>query len=355
MKLDGEREAQNRVDRITAFRAELADLEREQVLMLTPEQRAGLERHLSAVLSRLAQDYGADLTDSARRISWGMRIATLLGGTAFCAALVLFIGRIWEHLPGWVHAPLLASLPVGFLVAAEVTRGRSLSVYYRGLLAMAAVVAFIVELTFLGSTLNLESSPTSLLVWALFALLLAYSHALKPVLAIGLALLCVYAAAAATAALGYQWASFPDRAQFLLLAGGVVYAAPWIVRQDPLDFGLVFRLVGAAAGLIALLCLASLGDACCSRLTTGWKETVYQLCGLGLSVAFVAHGLALGRGGLVNLGSLGFVVFLFLRLHSWWWNWLPKYVFFLLLGVIAFLLLLVFRRMRLSLAGRVGA
>jgi hypothetical protein len=40
------------------------------------------------------------------------------------------------------------------------------------------------------------------------------------------------------------------------------------------------------------------------------------------------------------------VVFLFTRLQAWWWKWMPKYLFFLVLGLIAFGLLLVFRRIR---------
>jgi hypothetical protein len=42
-------------------------------------------------------------------------------------------------------------------------------------------------------------------------------------------------------------------------------------------------------------------------------------------------------------------VFLFVRLHAWWWHWMPKYLFFLLFGLTAIGLLLVFRRIRTRL------
>ena len=54
----------------------------------------------------------------------------------------------------------------------------------------------------------------------------------------------------------------------------------------------------------------------------------------------------------MNLGAVAFVVFLYVRLHAWWWDWMPKYLFFLLIGMIALVLLFVFRRMRTRLTER---
>ena len=36
--------------------------------------------------------------------------------------------------------------------------------------------------------------------------------------------------------------------------------------------------------------------------------------------------------GVGSITALAFVLFLYVRLHSWWWHWMPKYLFFLLLG-----------------------
>ena len=100
------------------------------------------------------------------------------------------------------------------------------------------------------------------------------------------------------------------------------------------------------AGMYALLILSQSPDLCCPAPPTRTSETLYEIAGLLLSAAVVWHGLHLGRGGLVNLGSVGFVTFLFVCLHAWWWDWMPKYLFFLLLGIIALGLLAVFRRLR---------
>ena len=55
MAMDARKEAQKRVDRIALFQAELAELEREKGLTLTPDQRAGLDAHLARLLSRFQQ------------------------------------------------------------------------------------------------------------------------------------------------------------------------------------------------------------------------------------------------------------------------------------------------------------
>ena len=78
----------------------------------------------------------------------------------------------------------------------------------------------------------------------------------------------------------------------------------------------------------------------------------YQILGVLLSAGVVAHAVRLGQGGLVNLGSVAFVVFLYVRLHAWFWDWMPKYLFFFLLGLTALGLLLVFRHLRSRLTER---
>jgi hypothetical protein len=127
----------------------------------------------------------------------------------------------------------------------------------------------------------------------------------------------------------------------------VCYALPWLVRtEDPRGFGIVYRVCGAAVALTALLVSSKVGHHCCSVLSWRSIELIYQMIGLGLSVLVIWHGLRLGRGGLVNVGAVGFVVFLLVRLHAWWWDWMPKYLFFLLIGITAMVLLVLFRRVR---------
>jgi len=352
MDLNVKRQAQQRADRIAAFRAELAELEREQGLALTVEQRARLEAHLDRILSALARQYGVDVTESAKRVSWGMRIATLLGGAAFGAGIVLFLHRIWGALPSPAYAPLLIAVPLLLLAAADLTFRRRVDLYYTALLALAAGVAFVMELSAMGSIFNLVPSAHALLVWAAFAMLVAYAYGLRLLLGAGLVLLCAYTASVWFATSGGYWANFVERAGLLIPAAMVLYALPWLTAdRDSHDFKVVYRLGGAATALTALL-ISQRGELRCLGLPPRTLEALYQVAGLVLSVGVVLHGLRLRRSGLVNLGAAGFVVFLFVRLHAWWWDWMPNYVFFLLIGLIAILLLFPFRHLRKRLSER---
>jgi hypothetical protein len=166
MERQGQRNAQGRADRIAAFRAELDELEREQGLTLTAEQRSHLQTHHERVLAALSRQFGAEISESARRVSWGMRIATFLGSVAFFAALVLFLHRIWGGLPSGAQALVLVGSPLLLLAAAEYTFRRQVALYYTALLALAAGVAFVMGLTFQGGIFNAAPSPHALLAWA---------------------------------------------------------------------------------------------------------------------------------------------------------------------------------------------
>jgi len=48
----------------------------------------------------------------------------------------------------------------------------------------------------------------------------------------------------------------------------------------------------------------------------------------------------------VNTGMTFFVIFLYTKFYDWWWDIMPKYLFFLVIGLSAVLLLIVFKRLR---------
>jgi hypothetical protein len=48
----------------------------------------------------------------------------------------------------------------------------------------------------------------------------------------------------------------------------------------------------------------------------------------------------------LNTGVVFFVVFLYTKFYDWWWEIMPKYLFFLVLALVAVLILFVLRRLR---------
>ena len=170
----------------------------------------------------------------------------------------------------------------------------------------------------------------------------------------GLLLACGYTAAVWIAAEGGHWASVLDgRPELLIPAAVVLYSVPWVMPHRELhDFGFVYRLCGALAGLTALLIFSTSGHLCCWGVSLHVAEVSCQIAGMVLSAGVIFHGFRLGRGGLVTVGAAAFVLFLYVRLHSWWWHWMPKYLFFFLIGLTAVGLLLIFMRLRKRLAGK---
>ncbi len=345
--------AQQRVDRIASFKAELSDLAKEGGLTLSAEQQSGLDAHLEGLLSKFRAEYGVDATDSAKRVSWGMRVASLLAAAAFLAAAILFLYRVWGGLSLPFQVLILTSAPVALLMAAEIAFTRGADSYYVGLIVLAAGVALVMELSALGAVLNLADSPQALLAWGAFALFMAYAYGLRLMLGAGLVLLCAWTAALVLHVRGYNWVDFMGSSQLLIPGAAILYLVPWLTRgRGPEGFDLVYRFCGAVLGLFSVLTISTTGDLCCGNLAPRTVAAVYQIIGLLVAIAVVADGLRLGKALLVNVGVVGFVVFLFVRLHYWWWNWMPKYLFFLALGIIAFGLLLVFRRIRTRLMER---
>ena len=353
MDFNARREAKQRINRIGAFREELAELERERALSLTPEQRTRLEAHLEGSLATLTAQSDVDVTRSGRWISWGALVASLLGGAAFCAALVLFLHRIWGALPPSAHSLILPAIPLLVLAAAEVTSRRKGRLYYTALLALAAGVGFVMALNALGSIFNMVPSAHALLAWGSFAILIAHAYGLRLLLGAGLSLLCAYTASLLAIVEGAFWENFLERPESLIPAAVMVYAMPSLVyRRDRHDFSFVCRICGAASMLTAILILSIVGHTSYLRFSARTIETLYQFAGLVLSGGVVFHGIRLGRIAIVNMGALSFVVFLYVKLYAWWWAWMPKYVFFLLIGLTAVLLLYLFRRLRAGVSKR---
>jgi len=49
------------------------------------------------------------------------------------------------------------------------------------------------------------------------------------------------------------------------------------------------------------------------------------------------------------------VIFLYTKFYDWWWEIMPKYLFFLVIGLSAVLLLVVFKRLRTGRYKRAGS
>lgn len=339
--------AQQRVDQVGAFRDELAILEREGVLSLTEDERARVRGYHDELLHSLSARFDVDTSHEQKRLSWGMRIASFLGTLAIAAAVFFFFYRFWGLFTTPFQVTILVATPLlATLVAEWVARRERQGGYFTSLAAMVAFVCFVLDLSMLGSIFNIPPTENALLAWAVFGLLLAYSYDLKLLLIAGLTSLIGFLAAYLGSRTGAYWLLFGERPEHFLVAGLLVFVGGFLLPARRPAFATVYRVYGLLVVFSVMLVMAHFGQA--SYLPFGVKviENGYQILGFVGSALAIWLGIHRGWPGLANLGSTFFVLFLFTKLFYWWWDWMPKYLFFLLLGLIAIGLLLVFRRLR---------
>ncbi|HLJ16122.1 MAG TPA: DUF2157 domain-containing protein [Bryobacteraceae bacterium] len=339
--------AQQAADRIRILRQELASEEIQSVLALTPDQRSRFDEWSRAKLVALAQQFDVDTSPSQKRVSWAMRITSTLGALALCAAIVLFFTRYWGYLDTPVQLAMVILTPFLFLAATEFAARRERTRYFAGLLASVALASFILNLAVVGNIFNITSTERALLPWGAFAMLLAYRYGLRLMLASGLVLLMSYVAALYTAQMGYHWLDFCDRPEHFLLLGLFVAALPFYGKHSHhTDFPPVYRIVGAVTFFSAILSLAEWGVPSYLPWEMVTVERFYEILGLILSAVAIWLGIKGNWNGIVNTGSAFFILFLFARLYHWWWDWMPRYLFFAVIGGLGIALVLVFKRVR---------
>lgn len=339
-------EAQARADRIAAFRTELEALERERVLMLPEDVRAAVQAHHAGLLQRFAADYDIDLSREQKKLSWGMRLASLFGALALSAAVFFFFYRFWGALSTPLQVAVLLAAPLLATLAVDYAARRERSLYFASLIGLVALAAFVLDLSVLGRIFNVTPSQHAFLAWAAFALLLAYGYGLRLLLVAGLTSLMAWLSATAGTFGGGYWLSFGERPENFVVAGLVLFALGMREQPGYPGFAAIYRVYGLLVVFIAVLILANFGSISYLPLDSDLVEFLYQAAGFVLAGLAIWLGIRRRWSGLVNLGSTFGVINLYTKLFDWWWDWMPKYLFFLLLGLIAVLLLLVLRRLR---------
>jgi uncharacterized membrane protein len=116
---------------------------------------------------------------------------------------------------------------------------------------------------------------------------------------------------------------------------------PWAV------FALLLAFVFALLTLFSpMLVLANWGQVSYLDLKPNLVEGFYQVLGFAGSAAAVWIGVRRHWPEVVNTGVTFFVIFLYTKFFDWWWDTMPKYLLFLVLGLTALLFLVVLKRLR---------
>ncbi|MEE9493141.1 MAG: DUF2157 domain-containing protein [Gammaproteobacteria bacterium] len=339
-------EAQLRADQIRAYQSEAMALQGAGILSSNAALQADIQQYHSSLLQQFAAEFDIDTSHDQKRLSWGMRLASFFGALALSAAVFFFFYRFWGGFSTFLQVGLLIAAPLLMTLAIDFAARRERSLYFASLISLVALACFVLNLSVLGQIFNITPSPNAFLVWAAFAFLLAYGYGLKLVLVAGLTCLMAWLSAEVGSWSGMYWLSFGERPENFILGGLVVFALGLREQRAFPGFAGIFRVYGLLVVFIAILIMANWGRNSYLPFSTEAIENAYQLAGFVLSSIVVWLGIRRHWPGLVNLGSTFFVLYLYTKLFDWFWDWMPKYVFFLIVGLMAILLLFVLQRLR---------
>jgi hypothetical protein len=345
--LNSKATAQQRADDIRVFQAELARLRDEGALTLTDEQRERLARHHEQLLASLAGSFDIDRSAPAKQLSAGMRVASLLGALALAASVFFLFYQFWGGFSEAQQVAVLAGGSLATWLLAMAVRERDASGYFTNLCAMVAFACFVLNVSLLGSAFNLPPSDGALLAWAALALLLAYSCGSRLLLQAGIVCLMGFIAARVGAWGGSYWLDLGDRPENFLPAGALLFVLPSVVSHDRFPgFAPILRVYGLLGLFLPMLVLSFAGFLSYIDAEAGTIRATYQVAGFALGAATAWLGIRRGWPAVFNTGVTFFVIFLYTKFFEWWWDWMPKYLFFLVIGLSAILVLFILQRLR---------
>ena len=340
-------EAQQRADEIRVFREELARLERESVLHLDDSQRTALLAHHEALLAGLAQSFDIDRDAKAKQLSLGMRIASFVGAIALAASVFFLFYQFWGYFSTPVQLTVLLTAAFGSFLATMWIDQRDATGYFTKLAALVAFACFVLNIAMIGQIFNITPSDKALLPWAALALLLAYSFDLRLLQAAGILCLIAFISARTGTWSGMYWIHFGERPENFFPAAIAMFMVPQVFDHARFTgFAPLYRIFGMLSLFVPMLVLANWGYISYLDLNAGLIEGIYQTLGFVGTAAFIWYGTRRHWNEVVNTGVTLFVIFFYTKLFDWWWDAMPKYLFFLLMGLSAILLLVVFKRLR---------
>ena len=340
-------DAQQRADDIGVFNRELARLEAEQVLQLSEPQRASLHNHQQRLLHSYRAAFDIDHNSQARQLSLGMRIASFLGALALAASLFFLFYQFWGLFGEISQVAILLAASGSSLCLTLWVQRRDSSGYFSKLAALVAFTCFVLNIVMLGQIFNITPSDKALLPWAAYALLLAYACGARLLLAAGILCVLAFIAARVGTWSGIYWLGFGERPENFIPAALLIFAVPLLINQSRFEgFAMLYRVFGLLALFLPILVLANWGAGSYFDYPTAPIESAYQLLGFVAAAAVIWLGVRREWPDVVNTGLTFFVIFLYTKLFDWWWESMPKYLFFLVLGLTAVAILLILRRLR---------
>lgn len=340
-------EAQQRADQIKSFQQELQQLDADSVLRLSTEQQQAIQSYHDQLLTAYSQSHDIDRDHRGKQLSLGMRIASFLGALALAASVFFLFYQFWGRFSTSVQLVILIIAPLLTFVATMMIARREHTGYFTKLAALVSFACFVLNISMLGQIFNITPSDKALIIWGAFAFLLAYSCDIRLLLAAGILCVIGFMSARTGTWHGGYWIDFGERPENFFPAAMVLFVFPLLVSQQRFwGFSPIYRVFGLLTAFIPILILSNWGAVSYLTYDNDIIEGSYQLLGFVLAGLAVWLGIRRHWQDVVNTGNVFFVIFLYTKMFDWWWELMPKYLFFLVLGLTAILFLFIFKRLR---------
>ena len=340
-------QAQQRADEIRVFQQELESLRRDGVLALTGEQESAVQAHHQALLADFATSFDIDRDAAARQLSTGMKIASFLGALAIAASVFFLFRQFWGRFDPPVQIVLLLAASFGSFLATMWMHRRDPSGYFTKLVALVAFACFVLNTVMLGEIFNITPTENALIAWAALAFVIAYACDLRLLLVAGILCLASFISARTGTWSGMYWLDVGTWPEHYLPAAILLFTLPLWVDHSRFDgFAATWRVSGLLFFFLPVLVLANWGDSSYLPWRSNTIEGAYQFLGFAAAAALVWLGIRRHWTDVINTSVVFFVIFLYTKFYDWWWEIMPKYLFFLVLGLTALLVLTVLRRLR---------
>ncbi len=339
-------DAQQRADQIRYFQAELEIIEQENIVSLDAGQRSAIHDYHRDLIAQLSSAFDIDASKREKQLSLGMRIASFLGALGLAASLFFLFYQFWGRFSTRIQVLILVTAPLVSLGATMIVARREKTGYFSKLLGLVSFACFVLNLSMLGQIFNINPSPNAFLVWAIFAFLIAYASDARLLLAAGILSIAAFLSAQPGTWAGCYWFHFGERPENFFPAAILLFLVPNLPHNRFSGFPVIYRVFAMLLFFVPILILSNWGMISYLQLPAKSVEGLYQVAGFILSAAAIWVGIRKGWPEVVNTGNVFFTIFLYTKFYDWWWDWMPKYLFFLLIGLTAILMLLILKRLR---------
>ncbi|MEA3492732.1 MAG: DUF2157 domain-containing protein [Campylobacterota bacterium] len=346
MSIRSKADAQKRVDQIEYFQSELEVLEQENVITLNADQHSAISDYHHNLIGELSSAFDIDASNHERQLSLGMKITSFLGALGLAMSIFFLFYQFWGRFSTVTQLSILIITPLIGLGATMYLSGREKTGYFSKIFGLVTLAAFILNITMIGQIFNITPSENAFLIWAIFAFLLAYAIDARLLLGMAIILMASFLSAKTGTWSGCYWINFGERPENFFPAAAVLFLLSLLPHDRFSGFGSIYRVFSMLLFFLPVLILSNWGLVSYIDFSKVSIENLYQIIGFLFSAAAIYIGIKKGWFEVVNTGTLFFTIFLYTKFYDWWWEWMPKYLFFFLIGLTAILMLFIFKRLR---------